>query len=88
MGEKIEGVSETDIVLKPDISTLRHNCFSESGAFVLADCVDLPFAPRSVLKNAILTHAEIDPRSTMSMSFGLEKFKPDENQVPTRKSDG
>lgn len=79
MGAKIEGIEQTQLILKPDIATLRQSEMRESGAFVLADCVDLPYAPRNLLKSRIAASVELDPKINIAFSFGLEKFKPDEN---------
>jgi len=37
--------------LKADLSSLRQSADTDSEAFVMADVVDLPYAPRTVLKN-------------------------------------
>ena len=39
-----------NLQLKPDISTLRQSVLSPSGAFVLADPIEVPFAPRTLLQ--------------------------------------
>ena len=51
----------SQLILKPDISTLRQSELRESGAFVLADCVNLPYAPRNLLKTKIQAKPDFDP---------------------------
>jgi hypothetical protein len=54
LGKDIEMPSELEfsknLQLKPDITTLRQSILSPSGAFVLADPIEVPFAPRSLLQ--------------------------------------
>lgn len=47
--------------LKADLTTLRQSALSSSGAFVLADPVDVPFAPRVKLMNALETAEQFNP---------------------------
>jgi hypothetical protein len=73
--------------LKADLSTLRQSALSSSGAFVLADPVDVPFAPRVKLMNALETVEQFNPQISMSMTCGLSKFKADDS-VPTPEDSG
>lgn len=53
--EMPEGLSfEKFVDLKPDMSTLRHSALSSSGAFVIADPVNLDHAPRNKLKSKLV----------------------------------
>lgn len=56
-----------------------------SGAFVLADPVDVEVAPRTKLKNLIKASTNlVDPAIELAITFGLSKFKADEaNPTPT-----
>lgn len=71
--------------LKPDLTTLRQSALATSGAFVLADPVDVSVAPRTILKNSIKDSTlNVDPQIEMAITFGLTKFKQDEaNPSPT-----
>lgn len=64
---------------------MRQSALVTSGAFVLADPMDVPVAPRTILKNSIKESTfKIDPQIEMAITFGLTKFKQDEaNPIPT-----
>jgi len=72
--------------LKADLSTLRQSALSSSGAFVLADPVDVPFAPRVKLMNALETVEQFNPQISMSITFlRLNKFSMRYNQSKKNK---
>ncbi len=65
--------------LKADLTTLRQSALSSTGAFVLADPVDVPFSPRVKLMNALEAVEQFNPQISMSITCGLSKFKADES---------
>lgn len=65
---------EKSLRLKPDLDTLRQSAIARSGAFVIADPVDVPYAPRKVLRDR-LSSLDINPQIEMSLTVGMTKFK-------------
>ena len=55
---------------------------------MLADCIDLPYAPRNILRKKIAEAKVCNPAVELAFTFGVEKMKPDESAVPVRVQDG
>ena len=59
-------------------------------AFLLADVQNADICPRKMLKQAIKSNnkATSDPSLKMSLSFQVEKVKPDDSEPEAKRSDG
>ena len=78
-GKTIEMPIEFDktLQLKPDLSTLRSG--QGKGAFVLADPINIPQAPRNVLKQAIQGLTTLNPNISLGVTCGITKHKQDDD---------